>query len=138
MFSPERFNAEIKRLQPQIGVFFRGDDLKQVEGLSRALTLTRRAGEAGVVTATGQEAVPFVAGGALAEIMGTLGATIATAGGIGGAARIYESAPVRNLMLQLGKAAPGSAEEAAIARRLISTIQTQSDTIGRQPSQEPQ
>jgi hypothetical protein len=136
MFSPERFNAEIKRLQPQIGVFFRGDDLKQVEGLSRALTLTRRAGEAGVVTATGQEAVPFVAGGALAEIMGTLGATIATAGGIGGAARIYESAPVRNLMLQLGKAAPGSAEEAALARRLISTIQTQSDTIGRQPPQE--
>jgi len=136
MFSPERFNAEIKRLQPQIGVFFRGDDLKQVEGLSRALTLTRRAGEAGVVTATGQEAVPFVAGGALAEIMGTLGATIATAGGIGGMARIYESAPVRNLMLQLGKAAPGSAEEAALARRLISTIQTQSDTIGRQPPQE--
>lgn len=137
MFSPERFNAEIKRLQPQIGVFFRGDDLKQVEGLSRALTLTRRAGEAGVVTATGQEAVPFVAGGALAEIMGTLGATIATAGGIGGAARIYESAPVRNLMLQLGKAAPGSAEEAAIARRLISTIQTQSEAISQRQSQEP-
>ena len=129
MFSPEKFNAEIKRLKPQIGVFFRGDDLKQVEGLSRALTLTRRAGEAGVATATGQEAVPFVAGGVLAEMLGTMGATIATAGGIGATARVYESAPVRNLMIQLGRTAPGSAEQAALAKRLMSVIQTQSEAL---------
>jgi hypothetical protein len=129
MFSPEKFNAEIKRLKPQIGVFFRGDDLKQVEGLSRALTLTRRAGEAGVATATGQEAVPFVAGGVLAEMLGTMGATIATAGGIGATARLYESAPVRNLMIQLGRTAPGSAEQAALAKRLMSVIQTQSEAL---------
>jgi hypothetical protein len=129
MFSPEKFNAEIKRLQPQIGVFFRGDDLKQVEGLSRALTLTRRAGEAGVATATGQEAVPFVAGGVLADLLGTMGATIATAGGIGATARLYESAPVRNLMIQLGRTAPGSAEQAALAKRLMSVIQTQSEAL---------
>jgi hypothetical protein len=129
MFSPEKFNAEIKRLKPQIGVFFRGDDLKQVEGLSRALTLTRRAGEAGVATATGQEAVPFVAGGVLAEMLGTMGATIAAAGGIGATARLYESAPVRNLMIQLGRTAPGSAEQAALAKRLMSVIQTQSEAL---------
>jgi hypothetical protein len=129
MFSPEKFNAEIKRLQPQIGVFFRGDDLKQVEGLSRALTLTRRAGEAGVATATGQEAVPFVAGGVLADLLGTMGATIAAAGGIGATARLYESAPVRNLMIQLGRTAPGSAEQAALAKRLTSVIQTQSEAL---------
>jgi hypothetical protein len=129
MFSPEKFNAEIKRLQPQIGVFFRGDDLKQVEGLSRALTLTRRAGEAGVATATGQEAVPFVAGGVLADLLGTMGATIAAAGGVGATARLYESAPVRNLMIQLGRTAPGSAEQAALAKRLASVIQTQSEAL---------
>jgi hypothetical protein len=129
MFSPEKFNAEIKRLKPQIGAFFRGDDLKQVEGLSRALTLTRRAGEAGVATATGQEAVPFVAGGVLADLLGTMGATIATAGGIGATARLYESAPVRNLMIQLGRTAPGSAEQAALAKRLMSVIQTQSEAL---------
>jgi len=129
MFSPEKFNAEIKRLQPQIGAFFRGDDLKQVEGLSRALTLTRRAGEAGVATATGQEAVPFVAGGVLADLLGTMGATIAAAGGIGATARLYESAPVRNLMIQLGRTAPGSAEQAALAKRLASVIQTQSEAL---------
>jgi len=129
MFSPEKFNAEIKRLQPQIGVFFRGDDLKQVEGLSRVLNLTRRAGEAGVATATGQETVPFVAGSALQSFLGSFGGTLAAAGGIGLTARIYESAPVRNLMMKLGTAKRGSAEEAAIAKRLLTTIQTQSEAI---------
>jgi hypothetical protein len=129
MFSPEKFNAEIKRLQPQIGVFFRGDDLKQVEGLSRVLNLTRRAGEAGVATATGQETVPFVAGSALQSFLGSFGGTLAAAGGIGLTARIYESAPVRNLMLQLGRTKQGSAEEAALAKRLLTTIQTQSEAI---------
>lgn len=129
MFSPEKFNAEIKRLQPQIGVFFRGDDLKQVEGLSRVLNLTRRAGEAGVATATGQETVPFVAGSALQSFLGSFGGTLAAAGGIGLTARIYESAPVRNLMMKLGTTKRGSAEEAAIAKRLLTTIQTQSEAI---------
>ena len=129
MFSPEKFNAEIKRLQPQIGVFFRGDDLKQIEGLSRVLNLTRRAGEAGVATATGQETVPFVAGSALQSFLGSFGGTLAAAGGIGLTARIYESAPVRNLMMKLGATKRGSAEEAAITKRLLSTIQTQSEAI---------
>jgi len=129
MFSPEKFSAEIKRLQPQIGVFFRGDDLKQVEGLSRVLNLTRRAGEAGVATPTGQEAVPFVAGSALQSFLGSFGGTLAAAGGIGLAARVYESAPVRNLMMQLGTAKRGSAEEVAIVKRLLATIETQSEAI---------
>lgn len=125
MFSPEKFNAEIKRLQPQIGAFFKGDDLKRVEGLSRVLTMTRRAGEAGVVTQTGQQGVPFVAGSFLQSILGSFGATIATAGGIGGAARIYESAAVRDLLMKIPKTAPGGTEEAKLFKRLMSTIQAQ-------------
>jgi hypothetical protein len=70
-----------------------------------------------------------VAGGVLAEMLGTMGATIATAGGIGATARLYESAPVRNLMIQLGRTAPGSAEQAALAKRLMSVIQTQSEAL---------
>lgn len=136
MFSPERFNAEIKRLQPQIGVFFQGSGLDQVMGLSRALTLTRRASEAGVSTPTGQQAVPFIAGGLLVDLLGTQGAALATAAGMGVTSRIYESAPVRNLMIRLGKAAPGSAEEAATLKRLIATVQAQAQSIGE--SQEPQ
>jgi len=137
MFSPEKFNAEIKRLQPQIGVFFRGDDLKQVEGLSRVLNLTRRAGEAGVATATGQETVPFVAGSALQSFLGSFGGTLAAAGGIGLTARIYESAPVRNLMMKLGTTKRGSAEEAAFTKRLLSTIETQSEALNALPPVQP-
>lgn len=139
-FSPERFNAEIKRLQPQIGVFFKGDDLAQVDGLAKALTLTRRAAQAGVSTPSGQQAVPFVAGSFLVDLLGTFGASLAAAGGVGLTARIYESAPVRNLMLQLGRAAPGSAEEAALAKRLVAAIQSQAEsqqspaTTDQQPS----
>ncbi len=133
-FSPEKFNAELKRLQPQIGIFFRndgsGNHKDQVEGLSRALTLTRRAGQANVTTPTGQQAVPFVAGSFLVDLLGSLGASFTAAGVTGLAARAYESAPVRNLMIKLGKAAPNSPEEAALLRRLVSVVQTQSDQIG--------
>ena len=138
-FSPERFNAELQRLKPQIGVFFKSDGanhLAQVEGLSRALTLTRRAGQAGVSTASGQQAVPFVAGSLLVDLLGSFGASLAAAGGVGLMARVYESAPVRNLMIQLGRAAPGSTEEAALLKRLTATIQTQAEQIAPAVSQE--
>lgn len=125
MFSPEKFNAELKRLQPQIGVFFKGDDLQRVQGLSRVLTMTRRAGEAGVTTATGQEAVPFVAGSFLQSIFGSFGASLAAAAGVGATARIYESAPVRDLLMKIPKTAPGGTEEAKLFKRLMSTIQAE-------------
>jgi len=125
MFSPEKFNAELKRLQPQIGVFFKGDDLQRVQGLSRVLTMTRRAGEAGVTTATGQEAVPFVAGSFLQSIFGSFGASLAAAAGVGATARIYESAAVRDLLMKIPKTAPGGTEEAKLFKRLMSTIQAE-------------
>jgi len=137
-FSPDKFLAEVKRMKPQIGVFFQGDDLKQVEGLTRALNMTRRAGQAGVSTATGQEAVPFVAGSVLMDMFGTFGATLATAAGIGASARVYESAPVRNLMLQLGRVAPNSPEEAALTKRLISVVQTQTESLQEKPQTKPE
>ena len=45
------------------------------------------------------------------------------------AARLYESAPVRNQMLKLAQTKAGSAEEAALAKRLLATIQTQAEAI---------
>lgn len=123
IFRPDTFNAEIKRLRPQIDVFFGEADKKQIEGLSRALSLTRRARDAGTATATGQEAAPFLAGSFLHSIAGTLAGAVGMAGGVAGVARAYESSPVRNLMLKLGEAAPGSAEEAALFKRLVSVVQ---------------
>jgi hypothetical protein len=44
-------------------------------------------------------------------------------------ARVYESAPVRNLMIQLGRTKSGGTEEAAILKRLISTMQVQAENV---------
>jgi hypothetical protein len=129
--SPDKFANEVKRLGTSVGVFFNGDDIKQVEGLTRVLNLTKRASEAAASPPTGvQNALPiglvaissFFGGG----IPGFL-ATIATSGGIGSAARIYESAPVRNLLIKIPQTVSGSKEEAALIKRLASAIQTQNN-----------
>jgi hypothetical protein len=127
--SPDRFANNVKKMGDSVGVFFTGDDLKRVEGLSRVLNITKRAGEAGVAPATGIQAVPFLAVDVLSGTFGgPTGATVA-AGTVGGLARIYESAPVRNLLLQVSRSAPGSTEEAALAKRLLATIQTQAEAV---------
>ena len=59
--------------------------------------------------------------GGVAGFLATLGA----AGGVGVAARIYESAPVRNLLIKIQQTVVGSEEEAALLKRLTSTIQQQ-------------
>ena len=132
LFSPEKFNASIRRLQPQVGIFFKDRDLEQVEGLSRALTLTRRASQSGVTPSTGQEVAPIAGFGVLQAAIGDLGLTVGAVASLGGLARVYESAPVRNLMLKLGKTAPGSVEEQQIAKRLFATFQAEQDAINEQ------
>jgi len=135
--SPDKFANEVKRLGTSVGVFFNGDDLKQVEGLVRVLNITKRASAAAAAPPTGvQAAIPVSAaalssffGGGLPGFIATLGA----AGGVGVAARIYESAPVRNLLMKIPQTVAGSKEEAALLKSLTSAIQT-----GRQFDQENQ
>jgi uncharacterized protein YdcH (DUF465 family) len=129
VISPDRFANNVKKMGDSVGVFFTGDDLKRIEGLIRVLNITKRATEAAAAPATGVQAVPFIIVDTLSSTFGgPAGATVA-AGTVGGLARIYESAPVRNLLLQMSKAKPGSAEEAALAKRLLSTIQTQAEAV---------
>jgi hypothetical protein len=115
--SPQKFIIEAERLGSPMGVFFRGDDSQRVEGLLRALKLTKRAQDAAIMPSNGVQAMPWVAGGALATVLGPVKGAAATAG-IGGLARAYESAPVRNLLMKLPTVKPGSAEEGAIFKRL--------------------
>ena len=135
--SPDKFANEVRRLGTSVGVFFNGDDLKQVEGLVRVLNITKRASAAAAAPPTGvQAAIPVSAaalssffGGGLPGFIATLGA----AGGVGVAARIYESAPVRNLLMKIAQTTPGSKKESALLASLTSAIQT-----GRQFDQENQ
>jgi hypothetical protein len=132
VISPDKFANEVKRLGTSVGVFFNGDDLKQVEGLTRVLNITKRASEAAAAPPTGVQAAIPVSAAALSSFFGggLLGflATLGTAGGVGVAARIYESAPIRNLLIKIPQTISGSPEEAALLKRLVSTTQQQQQT----------
>ena len=139
VISPDKFANEVKRLGTSIGVFFTGDDLKQVEGLSRVLNITKRASEAAAAPPTGVQAAIPVSAAALSSFFGGglpgFIATLGTAGGVGVAARIYESAPVRNLLIKIPQTVSGSPEEAALLKRLTATIQQQQQAQSTQESQ---
>lgn len=132
VFEPNIFNAELNRLKPQMSVFFKGDDLKQIEGLSRVLELTKRASDANKISGFVPTGAPLSAA-ALASAMGggAMGflKTLGTAASIGAITRIYESAPVRNLMIKIPRTIPGSKEEAALMKRLNSTMQIEFDAL---------
>jgi len=127
--SPEKFVNEVNRLGKSVGVFFSGDDLKQVEGLVRVLNTTRRAGQAAVAPPTGvQVAIPTGAaalasmfGGGLTGFIGAM----AAGAGVGGLSRIYESKAVRDILMKIPYTVKGSKEEAAMAKRFASLVSTQ-------------
>jgi hypothetical protein len=140
VISADKFANEVKRLGTSVGVFFSGDDLKQIEGLTRVLNITKRASEAAAAPPTGVQAAIPVSAAALSSYFGggLLGflATLGTAGGIGVAARIYESAPIRNLLIKIPQTVVGSPEEAALLKRLTSTIQQQQQAQSTQEQQQ--
>lgn len=118
--NPQKFIAEVKRLGAPIGVFFKGADEQRLKGVLRAIELTKEAQVAGVTPATGIQATPFLAGGALTSILG--GSPITGAAAVGSAgllARAYESAPVRNILMKLPTVVKGSKEEGALFKRLL-------------------
>jgi hypothetical protein len=105
--SPQRFVSELGKLENNFNTFFRGQDKAEINGLKRLLETTGRAGEAAVVGPTGQALqVPgttAVLAGAAVGNPAAIG-TLLGASTIGLAARVYESAGVRNMLIQLGKA----------------------------------
>lgn len=131
VFSPEAFAREVDRLEPTVKNFFRGDELKQLQGLSRAITLTQRAAQAGVSPSTGAQIAPLVTYGSLAQFFssqgfGPIGSLLGTAtsvGALGGAARVYESAPIRNIMIKLAQSPKNTPEEAKLLNKLALTVQ---------------
>lgn len=124
--SPQKFMSQLDKMQAQFGVFFQGDDLLKIKGLERALQITERASVSGVAPPTGQQlAIPALTA-IMTDLMGSWAAGLTSLGAVGGMARIYESKPVRNALVALSKTKIGTKEEAAIAKRLIAVIQSQS------------
>lgn len=135
---PDQFAKNVQKMGNSVGVLFKGDDLKRVEGLMRVLNITKRAREAAEAPATGAQAVPFVAGGLMTQVFGSAVSGAAATAGIGLLARTYESAPVRNLLLKLRDSELGSALEDELARRVISTMQTQAEKIQQASQTQPE
>jgi len=123
--SPDRFANEVKRLGEQIGITFPEDELARINGLVRALDLTKRAGQAGVTPPTGVQAVPLLFVDVLSSTFGgPMGAT-GVAATIGGLARLYESKAVRGLLTSLGKAKQGSEAEKRFIGQLENAVAKQ-------------
>jgi hypothetical protein len=120
--SPDRFANEVKRLGEQIGIAFPQDELARINGLVRALDLTRRAGQAGVTPPTGVQAVPLLFVDVLSSTFGGPMAATAGAATIGGLARLYESKAVRGLLTALGKAKRNSEAEGRIMGQLENAV----------------
>jgi hypothetical protein len=125
--SPDRFANELKRLSKSVGVFFKDEELDRVQGLVRALNVTKRASEAAASPATGVQLAIPVGAAVLTDILGGAGAATATGATVGFAARAYESAPVRNMLLKINKTIAGSEEEAALVKRLLALPQLKAE-----------
>lgn len=121
--SPDQFLRQVNMMSNQTGIAFKGRDAAYLKGLKNYLESTRRAGQAGVTTPTGQQAVPFVLGaGSLANPK-----LAVAAGAYGVLTRLYESEAGRNAMLRMANTPRGStAFEKAVSefeRALNSALQ---------------
>lgn len=102
--SPDQFLRQINLMSNQTGIAFKGRDAAYLKGLKNYLESTKRAGQAGVTTPTGQQTIPFILGIGSA----TNPALVGVGGGYGLLARMYESEPARNAMLRLANTPRGS------------------------------
>lgn len=129
--SPEKFLSAMQKLRPQVGVFFKGQERKQLDGLINYLDYTRQAGKASVLTNSGQQLFQLAPVAGVADVMGTGGVGIATAGTIGAMARVYESKPVRDILIRMSTIPKGSTQferlSAELNRLITSGAQAQND-----------
>ncbi|EHJ9549506.1 lytic transglycosylase domain-containing protein, partial [Salmonella enterica] len=85
--SPDQFLRQVNLMSNQTGIAFKGRDAAYLKGLKNYLESTKRAGQAGVTTPTGQQTIPFILGIGSA----TNPALVGAGGGYGLLARLYES-----------------------------------------------
>jgi hypothetical protein len=133
--SPEKFIAELRRMEAQTGIVFKGEQRKQLEGLKQVLAATKRAGEAGVQTATGQQLYAPLGAAAAGSLIGDFGATLAAGGAVGAIARAYESPVVRNAMIRIG-AAPKSQAAKNLALQLARQLNAGAQSARSQKTEE--
>lgn len=115
--SVNRFLGNLDKNDAAIKTFFKGKELKELQGLRDALNATRRAQDSSVVTKSGMQSIPFIAGGAA---LYDLGATVTAGLAAGGLTRAYESRIVRDALLKLANTPKSSKKyPEALERTLV-------------------
>lgn len=125
--SPDRFANEIGRLGKSVGVVFEGADLARVQGLEKLLQATKQASVAAAAPPTGVQNAQLLMAGGVGASGGTGAIPLAIYGGL---ARLYESAPMRNMLVGLGRSQPGSKAEGRMLERILKVVTSQTQIRG--------
>jgi hypothetical protein len=128
--SPDKFKNALGGLDPQIRVFFKGEDFEAANGLVRALRLTQSAGRAGAAPMTGVQSIPILGSMFLTDVMGGMGGATASMGAIGAIARVYEATGVKRALRAVARA-EGKKAEAATLKMLSDAVKKTAPPAGK-------
>jgi len=116
--NPDRFTTAINKTNTKraIDAFFSPADKKALDGLIKVLDATRRAQQAEALPSTGVQSIQTVSligtgAGAVVNLAATLGGITSVAV----LARVFEAPAVRNALLKLSNAKPGTRRQAELA-----------------------
>lgn len=120
--NPTKFVNELDKI-PAYKTFFTGSDFDRINGLSRALKLTKQAGEVTNRSASSPFSRFGLGSGTSLVTYFTLGSPGTAASLVtGGLARFYESPTFRNLIVKLGKTQENSQAERKLLNQLSSSL----------------
>lgn len=123
--NPDKLATDFGKISKRqaIDVFFHGNDKKQLDGLFKLLNATRRAQQAATAHPTGAQALPFFAsGGVLGSFYAAPMSTLFVVGTLSAFAKSYESKPIRNLLLKIANAKPGSKIEKELLEEAVAAV----------------
>jgi hypothetical protein len=106
-FSPAQFAKSLEDIQAATGVFFKGRQKQEIDGLIKLMRHAERAGQYMENPPTGQRVIPFLLGGA--TFGGGIGHAIATSAGSFSIQKLLTTETGRNLLFRASKIKEGTA-----------------------------
>lgn len=114
-FSPATFARKMEDIQAATGVFFKGPQKAELDGLTKLMRHAQRAGQYMENPPTGQRVIPYLAAGAFAVRPGEAATVAASAYVI---KKLTTTRAGKGFLLAASKAEPGSKQMAVIVNQL--------------------